>query len=99
MEMFELLRAHLLKSNPLVIKQEWKEIESEFPCGINAFDYINYSKGTFKLHEIPPLIKLESLITSTNLTSEFFEVFFFTIIVLWKKKVLKKPLLVLRTIK
>ena len=67
-----------IKSTPLSqIKEEWKEIETKFSVGVNAFEYLEYSKEAYKICYKPPLDYGAEKLIAKNMTSNFSGSFFF----------------------
>jgi hypothetical protein len=65
-----------LKETPLeTAKSEFKAIQEKFPEGVNAFDYIEYSKVVYQCN-IPPDIQTFEIILTSKLTSDFSGSFF-----------------------
>lgn len=66
-----------LQNNPIEkIKEEWKEIESNFPAGVNACEYINYSKHYFSCINSSPGDFDNKIFFQTNTTPDFTGSFF-----------------------
>ncbi|MFM6975432.1 MAG: hypothetical protein ACKOW2_01080 [Sphingobacteriaceae bacterium] len=58
------------------IKSEWQEIEKQFPSGINASEYLEYSATVNNPYYRPPIIPEGELLIAKNLTSNFSGSFF-----------------------
>jgi len=74
--MLNWLKQHI-KNTPLdELRQEWKQVEEQFPTGVNAFDYIENTIKSCHVNYVPPkLHRCEANIYS-NLTSNFSGSFF-----------------------
>jgi hypothetical protein len=73
--MLNKLKEYLKSAQISEIRKEWEEIVNEFPNGVCANEYIQYSKKTYKV-VIPPLLEIPNLNLSSNLTSNFSGSFF-----------------------
>lgn len=66
-----------IKTTPLSdIKKEWEEIEEKFPVGVNAFEYLEYSKEAYKICYKPPIDYGTEKLIAKNMTSNFSGSFF-----------------------